>query len=254
VGGGRRTRAAAWAAAAAALLGTAACQKSGDLRDEAPGQGAAAPGTVDANAGAATSASGGVANGPNPVNNDRDTTALPGVAGSGTAAVGRPSGAPGQPGAGTLRTGDPSDESVRQVIAAIHQGEVDAAQVASGKAQNPQVRAYAQAMLQVHGGPARGAPAPGAGAASGASDLLVPLQEYNTKTLAALRAAPPASFDRAYVGSQVASHAGALQTLTRLETAASNDALTDQIRALKGEVQRHLDDARKLQASLGGGT
>jgi predicted outer membrane protein len=109
-------------------------------------------------------------------------------------------------------------------------------------------------MLQVHGGPARGAPAPGAGPASGASDLLVPLQEYNTKTLAALRAAPAPAFDRAYVTSQVASHAGALQTLARLETAARDDALTEQIRGFKGEVQRHLEDARKLQASLGGGT
>jgi predicted outer membrane protein len=116
------------------------------------------------------------------------------------------------------------------------------------------VKAYAQNMLSVHQGPARQAPSPAAGAASRASDLLVPLQEYNTKTLAALQQATGPAFDRAYVTSQVSSHGSALQTLSRLETAAKNDALTDQIRALKGEVQRHMEDARKLQASLGGGT
>jgi putative membrane protein len=237
-----------------AAMTVGACQNTGNLRDEAPGQGAAAPGTVDQNAGAATSASGGVANGPNPANNDKDTTALAGVAGSGTAAVGRPSGAPGQPGAGPLHTGDPSDADVRLVLAAIHRGEVDAAQLAMGKAQNAAVKSYAQNMLRVHEGPARGAPAPAAAAASRASDLLVPLQEYNTKSIAALQAAPAANFDRAYITSQVASHANALQTLTRLETAAKDDALTDQIRSFKGEVQRHLAEARRLQNTVAGGT
>lgn len=242
------------AAAFAVVAAAAACKNTGDHRSEAPGQGAAAAGAADQNAGAATSASGGVNAGPNAPNNDKDTTALPGAAGSGTAAVGRPSGAPGVPGAGPLHSGDPSDADVRQVLAAIHKSEVDAARLAVGKAQNAAVKAYAQDMLRVHEGPARSAPSPGAGAASGASDLLVPLQENSTKTLAALRAASGPAFDRAYVTSQVASHAGALQTLGRLETAAKDGALTGQIRTLKGEVQRHLDDARKLQASVGGAT
>lgn len=238
--------------AAIAVAAAAACQNTGDHRSEAPAQGGAAEGTADRNAGAPVPAAGGITAGQ--PNNDYDTTALPGVAGSGTAAVGRPSGAVGQPGAGTLHSGDPDDASVRQVIAAIHQSEVDAAQLAVGKAQNAAVKGYAQNMLRVHQAPARGAPAPAAGAASRASDLLVPLQENSAKTLAALRAASGPAFDRAYVTSQVASHGGALQTLTRLETAARDDALTAQIRTLKGEVQRHLDDARRLQAQLGGAT
>ena len=242
------------AAAFAVVAAAVACKNTGDHRSEAPGQGAAAEGTIDQNAGAVTGGSGGVSAGPNAPNNDKDTTALPGAAGSGTAAVGRPSGAPGESGAGSLHSGDPSDGDVRQVIAAIHKSEVDAAQLAVGKAQNAAVKAYAQDMLRMHEGPARSAPSPGGGTASGASDLLVPLQNNSTKTLATLRAASGPAFDRAYVTSQVASHAGALQTLGRLETAAKNGALTDQIRALKGEVQRHLDDARKLQASVGGAT
>lgn len=242
------------AVVATALAG--ACKQSGDLRSEAPGQNAAATGTVDQNQGAATSASGGVANGSvnNPINNDKDTTALPGVAGSGTAAVGRPSGAPGVPGAGPLHSGDPSDADVRLVVGAIHKTEVDAAQLATTKAQNAGVKAYAQEMLRVHSAPARTAPTPGGGAMSGASDLLVPMQENATKTLAALRAASGPAFDRAYITSQVASHEGALQTLSRLETATKDNALLQQVRSLQGEVQRHLETARKLQASLGGAT
>lgn len=239
-------------ALAAAAAG--ACKNTGDLRSEAPGQQAAAPGSSDRNTGAPTSASGGIAAGANPVNNDKDTTALPGAAGSGTAAVGRTSGAPGQPGAGPLHSGDPSDADVRLVLGAIHKTETDAAQLATGKAQNARVRQYAQEMLRVHQGPARSAPTPGGGAVSGASDLLVPMQENAAKTLAALRAASGPAFDRAYITSQVDSHQGALQALTRLETATRDDALLRQVRTLQGEVRRHLDQARAVQATLGGPT
>ena len=249
---GRALGRALGAAAVALAAGAAACKNTGDLRTEAPGQNAAAPGSVDRNAGAPTSASGGVSAGANPVNNDKDTTALPGVAGSGTAAVGRPSGATGVPGAGPLHTGDPSDADVRLVLGAIHRTEVDAAQLASGKAQNAQVRQYAQEMLRMHQGPARSAPSSGGGAVSGASDLLVPLQEKATKTLAALRAASGPAFDRAYITSQVESHQSAHQLLSRLETATRDNALVGEVRTLQGEVQRHLEQARAIQASLGG--
>ncbi len=251
--GGRRARLRGWTAAAL-VAAAAACQNTGEHRDEAPAQGGKPENSVDRNPAAVTSASGGVNAGPNAPNNDKDTTALPGVAGSGTAGVGRPSGSVGQPGAGPLHTGDPPDAAVTQVIAAIHKGEVDAAQLAVTKAQNGAVKTYAQNMLRVHEGPSRAAPPPAAAPASRASDLLVPLQELNTKTLAALRTASGPAFDRAYMTSQVQSHSGALQTLDRLQTATKDDALTEQIRSLKGEVQRHLEDARKVQASLGGAT
>jgi putative membrane protein len=250
----RRAFGAAAAVLALAGIGPVACKNTGDLRTEAPGQNAAAPGSVDQNAGAPTSASGGVAAGANPINNDRDTTALPGTAGSGTAAVGRPSGSAGVPGAGPLHSGDPSDADVRLVLAAIHKGEVDAGQLAAGKAQNARVKQYAQEMVRMHEGPSRTAPSAGGGAMSGASDLLVPMQEKNTKTLAALRAASGPAFDRAYITSQVESHQGALQTLTRLETATQDNALVGQVRTLQREVQRHLEQARAIQAALGGST
>lgn len=247
-------RRAAAGALAALLAAGAACQNTGDHRSEAPAQGGTPANATDQNPGAVASASGGVTAGANAPNNDRDTTALPGMAGSGTAAVGRPSGAPGEQGAGALHSGDPDDASVRQVLAAIHQGEVEAGRLAVGKAQNAQVKAYAQNMLRMHEGPARSAPSPAAGANSRASDLLVPLQDQTRKTKAALEAASGPAFDRAYITSQVASHGAALQLLGRLETAAKDDALTEQIRTLKGEVQRHLEDARRVQAGLGGGT
>ena len=242
------------AAALALAVGAAACKNTGDARSEAPGQGAQAPNSTDANAGASTSASGGVAAGANPVNNDRDTTALPGVAGSGTAAVNRPSGAPGTPGAGPLHSGDPSDADVRLVLGTIHKGEVDAARLAVARAQSPRVKQYAQEMLRMHEGPARTAPSPGGGAVSGASDFIVPLQENATKTDAALRGLSGVAFDRAYITSQVASHTGALQVLSRLETATRDNGLLGQVRTLEGEVQRHLEEARTIQASLGGAT
>lgn len=168
---------------------------------------------------------------------------------TGAAAV-DPSGSIGTPGQGTMQGGDPSDAGVRSLLDAINTSETEMSELALQKAQDPEVRRYAQSMIAAH----RQAPLDRAIEAAGtnsANDLLVPLTDMHGKTMEKLRGldAGPA-FDRAYVTAQVQAHEGALQTLERAETAAGDATLIDRVRRMQSDVERHLAEARRVQAQL----
>ncbi|GLC23964.1 hypothetical protein rosag_04770 [Roseisolibacter agri] len=180
----------------------------------------------------------------------RPDSTLPGTAGSGTAVSTDPSGSIGTPGQGTIQSGDPSDAGVRSLIDAINTSETEMSQLALQKAQNAEVRRYAQAMIAAH----RQAPLDRGVEAAGtnsANDLLVPMADAHAKTMAQLQKleAGPA-FDRAYMNAQVQGHEGALQSLERAETATGDATLVDRVRRMQSDVERHLAEARRVQAQL----
>lgn len=194
------------------------------------------------------SASGGEVAVPGATASRPDSAALPGTAGSGAAAVGSPSGSIGTPGTGAMHSGDPSDAGVRSLLDAINASETEASQLAVQKAQSAEVKRYAQSMLAAHRQATldRSADAKGGG---GASDLLTPLAESHRKTMQQLQStATGPAFDRAYINAQVAAHEGALQTLERAETAAQDPTLVDRVRRAQSDVERHLAEARRVQA------
>ena len=230
---------------ALAALGATGCggAQGNDLRDEAPAQTSASGGAVGA--------SGGEVAVPGATASRPDTAGLPGTAGSGTGAVGNPSGSIGTPGSGVGQSGDPSDAGVRSLLDAINASEIEASQVAVQKAQNADVKRYAQAMISAHQqqAPAGNAAAAGAAGGNSASDLLVPLQDSHRKVMQQLQAtATGPAFDRAYINAQIQAHESALQTLERAETAAGDPTLVDRVRRTQTEVERHLAEARRVQA------
>lgn len=239
------TRRLAAALITAATLGLAACQGSGRPEQEAPAQGAGAPAQTASGGDVDSSGFRGL-----PAGQGLDTMARPGVAGSGTAAIGAPTGSIHTPGSGTLHSGDPSDAGVRALVQAINGAETETARLALQKASSPAVKQYAQRMLDEHrGGASVTASAPG-----DASDLLVPLRDGHAKAMQALRAAPAgAGFDRMYAQMEVAHHGNALQLIERARTAARDDALVQQLRTLQSTVERHRSDAERLRAQVGGG-
>ena len=232
----------ALATAALAALTTLAATGCGggndDLRDEQP----------------ARTASGGEVLVPGATATRPDSGALAGTAGSGTAASTDGSGSIGTPGQGTTQSGDPSDAGVRSLIDAINTSETEMSQLALQKGQNPEVRRYAQAMIAAHRQAPLDRPVEAAGTNS-ANDLLVPLADAHGKTMQRLQTleAGPA-FDRAYITAQVQGHEGALQALERGETAAGDATLIDRVRRMQGDVERHLAEARRIQAKLPTGT
>lgn len=222
--------------AALVTMGLAGCGgRDGDLRDEQPARSGASGGEVLVPGATATRP---------------DSVPLAGTAGSGTAAVGNPGGSIGTPGQGTTQGGDPSDAAVRSLIDAINASETEMSQLALQKAQSAEVRRYAQAMVAAHRQASLDRPVEAAGSNS-ANDLLVPMTDAHQKTMAQLQQldAGPA-FDRAYITAQVQGHEGALQALERGETAAGDATLIDRVRRMQGDVERHLAEARRVQALL----
>jgi putative membrane protein len=228
---------------ALAALGATGCGGSDGnaLRDEQPAR------TSDA--GGAAGASGGEVAVAGATASGRDTAGLPGTAGSGTGAVGNPSGSIGTPGSGVGQSGDPSDDGVRSLLDAINASEIEASQVAVQKAQHAEVKRYAQAMIAAHQQQTPAGAAAGPAGGNSASDLLVPLQDTHRKVMQQLRStATGPAFDRAYINAQIQAHEGALQTLERAETATRDATLTDRVRRSQSEVERHLAEARRVQA------
>lgn len=228
-------------AATLALLGAAALGLAGcgggaaDAGDEAPARTGQASGEV-AVAGATAGAP--------------DSNALAGTAGSGVGGAGDATGSINTPGEGTLQSGNPSDAAVRSLIDHVNATEVEVSQLALQKGQSAEVRRYAQAMITAHRQPALDRAVDAAGINS-ASDLIVPMRELHEKTLKQLQGLPTGrAFDEAFMTGQVQHHQGALQALERAETAARDATLTDRLRRMQSEVERHLAEARRVQASI----
>ena len=234
------TRTARHAIATAALaaltaLGAAGCGGGDDSRDEQPARSGASSGEVLVPGATATRP---------------DSGPLPGTAGSGTAVTTNPGGSIGTPGQGTTQSGDPSDAGVRSLIDAINASETEMSQLALQKGQHAEVRRYAQAMIAAHRQASLDKPIEAAGSNS-ANDLLVPMADAHRKAMQRLQSleAGPA-FDRAYITAQVQGHEGALQALERGETAAGDATLIDRVRRMQSDVERHLAEARRVQALL----
>lgn len=232
-GGLTRELVAAAALTALAALGMTGCGGGDDLRDEQPARTGQSAGEV--------AVSGATASVP-------DTAPVPGTAGSGTAAVGNATGSIGTPGSGAVQSGDPSDAAVRSLIDAVNANEIEVSQLAVQKARHPEVKRYAQAMIAAH----RQAPLDPAVAAAGtnsANDLLLPMTEMHRATIEQLQGlATGPAFDRAFMTAQVRHHEGTLQALERAETAADDATLIDRVRRMQSDVERHLAEARRVQA------
>ena len=77
------------------------------------------------------------------------------------------------------------------------------------------------------------------------------LKEDADKILGALRGAQGATFDVAYMNSQVEAHQKVLEAIDRdLLPAASDQALIDGLKKMRGTVESHLTEAKAIQAQL----
>jgi putative membrane protein len=153
-------------------------------------------------------------------------------------------------------TGPLSDRGVVTLLTHVNVTEVGAAQGAMPKLGEPTVRAFAQRMVVDHGAldsavkalPVNETPAPYP------PSQFVTLQaaaRHLSSVLAVMPAGP--AFDRAYVASQVADHAQALDSLQHWRGAVRDPELRTALDGAMAKVQEHLELARALQDALGGG-
>ncbi len=158
----------------------------------------------------------------------------------------------GGPAAGGERAaGRLSDAEVAKVLATVNRGEVQQAELALGKAQDPQVRDYAQRMLDEH----QRALQRGEQVAERmeedprTSSIDQQLTNDTRQTIQELERADAMSFDGKYLGSQVETHRKVLDLIDNvLLPSAQDPALRAEIEAVRPVISSHLDHAERLQS------
>lgn len=179
-----------------------------------------------------------------------DTTALPGAM-TGAAAVGSTSVA-NQATSNPASTQTMTDAEIFAMLTSANQGEIDAGKVAESKATNAAVKALARDMVADHTlllnqGNALAkklnvTPQP---AANDSVDAM------NRQIAQRLQQEPGgATFDSAYVNSQVQGHKNTLDLLKRGQDQARNAELKTMLQNAQPVVQRHLDRINDIQGKL----
>lgn len=167
-----------------------------------------------------------------------------------------------------------TDAGAVEVLTTIDQAEVEAGQLATEKARDDQVRAYARQMVQAHGQNARqveqiaqragvttgaagtaGAARTDTGAATGTqmggTGVMAALHESHQRTMQRLRDLAGADFDSAYMAAMVSGHQQALDILQRVQNNIQNAQLETHFMETISTVRQHLDRARVVQQGLG---
>lgn len=199
--------------------------------------------TASSDAGAGTGSSGATSG---------NTGATPPGAPAGAGGATTPGDSTKSPNGGTTaRMTDPEIVSMTQ---AADEGEIMTSKVALTKATNPDVRKFAQQMIQAHTQTISKRNALGKAQnlkpAAGAKDSI---GDAGKTMVAQLQAAPKAAFDTAYINGQVMAHQNTLQMVQKATGEAQNAALKQMLQQVTPDIQRHLDEAKTLQSKLASG-
>lgn len=173
-----------------------------------------------------------------------------------TAAATPPSGA-ATPADSTAMAANPalSDAQVAGVLAASDSAEILPSQLATQKAQNAQVKQFAQQMLKDHGmlEDSLHAMARKQNMTPASSPVSAQVHTTSQNTMQSLQGQTGAAFDRAYMQAMVQSHQTALSTVDgQLIPAAQNPQLKTALQQkVRPTVASHLQHAQQIQGSLG---
>jgi putative membrane protein len=146
-----------------------------------------------------------------------------------------------------------SDAQIVKVAETVDKGEIEQAKEAQKKSKNPQVKKLASHMIAQHTKSQK------KGATLAKKAQLTPedspvASELSTKAeeaLQTLKTAAPAELDKAYVDAQVKQHETVLELLnTRLIPSAVNADLKAQLEETRSMVEKHIEEARKIQQAL----
>jgi len=146
-----------------------------------------------------------------------------------------------------------SDDKILKVAQVANQSEIEAAQLASARAETPAVRDYAKMLVAHHGAAQRRTMrvASQLGLGPSMSPDAEELRTESSKQMEGLRDKQGKEFDRAYLDAQVEAHENVLRLIdSRLEPEAKQPSVKSLVRDLRPTVAKHLDEARSLQDKL----
>ena len=144
----------------------------------------------------------------------------------------------------------PSDSEIVGIVAAANTGEILAAQEAVKKAAHPEVKQFAQQMLEEHGAMSKESTALSSKLGlkteeSTPSKMLTKKAQADLKKLKELQGA---EFDKEYVGDQVLMHKLVLETIENvLVKSADNAELKTMLTQAQTMVATHLEHAKTLK-------
>jgi putative membrane protein len=129
------------------------------------------------------------------------------------------------------------------------QYEIEAAQIAQTQSQTPNVRAFAQEMIDDH--TRSQAAMRQAAAASGLPAPPLAISSDQARLLAALQSVRGADFDKLYARQQVLAHTQALAVEQSYASSGPDGALRHAARSDLPMIQHHLEEAKALVEALG---
>lgn len=161
-----------------------------------------------------------------------------------------PTPTPGMPAPAAL-----TDANIGSFAQTYNTGAVQISQLAMTKSTNPAVRSFAQMIAQDHNAAnqelARILAEENIQPVS--SSLTQEVQNFDSQTMASLQARSGADFDRAYLDSEISHHQWVINKLdAELIPQARDGDLRDYLKAGRTLEAKHLEEAQKLRASLGG--
>lgn len=149
------------------------------------------------------------------------------------------------------RSAASANQRAADLLNTINKGEINLAQMMQGHTQNQQVKDFADTLVNDH----KDAQNKLESAASSANINLKEnpaMQKADQKLQDRISNEKGVMADKAFISSQVRDHRMAIQQLKRLEPRITDPQLKDVVQSTIPVLQKHLDDAQKLQSQLGG--
>ncbi|WP_437983896.1 DUF4142 domain-containing protein [Sorangium sp. So ce117] len=145
-------------------------------------------------------------------------------------------------------TQQPSDAELTMLISFIHQKEVDLSQIALDKAESPDVKRYAEQIVEEHSQSEQlGAGSRGSSIKMESCSRCRELDESSTEVSGALEEEEGAEFDTAFIWAQISFHRRALELLDVPGVAnAENARIRTSVKAMRADVEQHLTEAEQL--------
>src|SRR6185437_10389779 len=138
-----------------------------------------------------------------------------------------------------------ANKRAADLLNTVNKDEIDTAQMMQDHTQNTAVKEYAQTLVNDHKDSQQKLE-------TAASQSNKNLQDQDSKLKERLQNESGAPSDKAFVSSQIREHRMAIRELKQLEPQVTDQGLKEVVRNAIPVLQKHLDQARKLQSQLGG--
>ena len=147
-----------------------------------------------------------------------------------------------------------TDAQIAGITEAANKGEIDQAKLALRKAKDPQVKAFAQMMIDHHGTEQKKEQqlATSLNVQPETTQTSTQLQTDSQNAISSLSSQTGADFDKAYIDLQVKEHTDVLDSIdNKLLPNAKNPQLKQALTDFRPKVADHLQRAKDLQQKLG---